>query len=120
LDVSLERVLVGVCRAQILAKKVSPRAFAERPDKKGQEAGEVGIEGTTIQAAEPVRPLSPTCKSHCRPIQFIISFAVGDNQPRSVFHVWEVQFMCINIEAADQILLLEHCTVSAWHEFGVV
>jgi hypothetical protein len=35
--------------------QVSARAFAPRPDKKGQEAGEVGIEGTTIEQPEPVR-----------------------------------------------------------------
>jgi hypothetical protein len=37
-------------RAQILIRKVSSRAFVERPDKKGENAGEVGIEGTTIEA----------------------------------------------------------------------
>ena len=37
-----------MCRALILSKKVSPRAFAETT-KKGQEAGEVGIEGLTIE-----------------------------------------------------------------------
>lgn len=37
-------------RAQILIRKVSPRAFVPRPDKKGQNTGEVGIEGTTIEA----------------------------------------------------------------------
>ena len=41
-------------RAQILIRKVSPRAFVERPDKKGQNAGEVGIEGTTIEAPDEV------------------------------------------------------------------
>jgi len=46
------------CRAHILAKKVSPRAFVEQPDKKGQKEGEVGIEGTTIQAADTVRSLT--------------------------------------------------------------
>lgn len=49
----------GVCsgstRAQILAKKVSPRAFVEQPNKKGQATGEVGIEGTTIEAPDAVR-----------------------------------------------------------------
>jgi hypothetical protein len=34
--------------------QVSARAFAPRPDNKGQEAGEVGIEGTTIEQPEPV------------------------------------------------------------------
>lgn len=43
-----------LCRAQILAKKVSPRAFVDQSGKKGQNAGEVGIEGTTIQAADAV------------------------------------------------------------------
>lgn len=42
-------------RAQILIRKVSPRAFVERPDKKGQNTGEVGIEGTTIEAPAEVR-----------------------------------------------------------------
>lgn len=44
-----------LCRAQILAKKVSPRAFVDQSHKKGQNAGEVGIEGTTIQAADEVQ-----------------------------------------------------------------
>ncbi|CAL8471167.1 g10709 [Coccomyxa elongata] len=43
-------------RAQILAKKVSPRAFVDQSNKKGQNAGEVGIEGTTIQAADAGTP----------------------------------------------------------------
>lgn len=38
-------------RAQILIRKVSPRAFVPRPEKKGETAGEVGIEGTTIEVA---------------------------------------------------------------------
>ena len=42
-------------RAQILIRKVSPRAFVLRPDKKGQSTGEVGIEGTTIEAPAEVR-----------------------------------------------------------------
>lgn len=42
-------------RAQILIRKVSPRAFMERPEKKGQNTGEVGIEGTTIEAPAEVR-----------------------------------------------------------------
>ncbi|KAK9797011.1 hypothetical protein WJX73_004598 [Symbiochloris irregularis] len=37
-------------RAQILSRKVSPRAFVEQPGKKGQATGEVGIEGTAIEA----------------------------------------------------------------------
>ena len=46
-------------RAQILLRKVSPRAFTPRPDKKGEAAGEVGIEGTTIEAAPEVPPPPP-------------------------------------------------------------
>ena len=38
----------------ILAKKVSPRAFKVVPNKKGEAAGEIGIEGTTIEAPEEV------------------------------------------------------------------
>lgn len=38
------------CRAQILAKKVSARAFKVVPGKTGEAAGEIGIEGTTIEA----------------------------------------------------------------------
>lgn len=37
-------------RAQILAKKVSARAFKVVPGKQGEAAGEIGIEGTTIEA----------------------------------------------------------------------
>ena len=43
-----------MCRALILSKKISPRAFKETA-KKGTEAGEVGIEGTTIQKPDQVR-----------------------------------------------------------------
>ncbi len=39
-------------RAQILSKKISPKAFVER---KGEGKGEIGIEGTAIEAAEEVR-----------------------------------------------------------------
>ena len=46
-------------RAQILIRKVSPRAFVPRPDKKGQNTGEVGIEGTTIEAPAEVRNQHP-------------------------------------------------------------
>ena len=59
-------------RAQILIRKVSPRAFVERPEKKGQNAGEVGIEGTTIEAPDEVSTgsaeegSSPVrCLAHC-------------------------------------------------------
>lgn len=41
-------------RAQILAKKISPRAFAEAP-KKEEKPGEKGIEGTTIEHPDEVR-----------------------------------------------------------------
>lgn len=41
---------LACCRAQILSRKVSPRAFKEQPGKKGQATGEVGIEGTAIEA----------------------------------------------------------------------
>lgn len=44
-------------RALILSKKISPRAFAETA-KKGQEAGEVGIEGLTIE--KPAEVSNPT------------------------------------------------------------
>ena len=50
-------------RAQILAKKVSARAFAEAPGKGGDKAGEVGIEGTTIQAPDAVSFPCPSCRS---------------------------------------------------------
>ena len=41
--------------AHILSKKVSPRAFVEVPGKKGDAAGEVGIEGTVIEEAVEAR-----------------------------------------------------------------
>lgn len=47
--------------ALCIPPQVSARAFAPRPDKKGQEAGEVGIEGTTIEQPEPV---SEQCVLH--------------------------------------------------------
>lgn len=42
-------------RAQILSKKISPRAFAEQK-KKGEQEGEIGIEGTAIEAPEEGTP----------------------------------------------------------------
>jgi hypothetical protein len=39
-------------RAQILARKISPRAFQI---KKGEAKGEIGIEGTAIEEADEVR-----------------------------------------------------------------
>lgn len=39
-------------RAQILSRKISPRAFVAR---KGESKGEIGIEGTAIEEAEEVR-----------------------------------------------------------------
>lgn len=41
-------------RAQIMAKKVSPRAFAQQPKKEDQKPGEIGIEGTTIEHPDEV------------------------------------------------------------------
>lgn len=38
-------------RAQILSRKISPKAFVE---KKGEAKGEIGIEGTAIEAPEEV------------------------------------------------------------------
>lgn len=38
-------------RAQILSKKISTRAFVER---KGEGQGDIGIEGSTIEAADVV------------------------------------------------------------------
>lgn len=38
-------------RAQILSRKISPKAFVER---KGEGKGEIGIEGTAIEAADEV------------------------------------------------------------------
>lgn len=55
-------------RAQILAKKVSARAFKVVPGKTGEAAGEIGIEGTTIEAPTEVNaamcePLHPVAMS---------------------------------------------------------
>jgi 26S proteasome regulatory subunit N5 len=41
-------------RAQILARKISPRAFSKQ---QGDSKGEIGIEGTAIEEAEEVRLL---------------------------------------------------------------
>lgn len=38
-------------RAQILSRKISPRAFVE---KMGEKKGEIGIEGTAIEAPDEV------------------------------------------------------------------
>ncbi|KAG2447973.1 hypothetical protein HYH02_007002 [Chlamydomonas schloesseri] len=46
-------------RAQILSRKVSPRAFVER---KGEGQGEIGIEGTAIEEADQGTPGLPELK----------------------------------------------------------
>lgn len=46
-------------RAQILSRKISPRAFVER---KGEGKGEIGIEGTAIEAPEEGVPTLPELK----------------------------------------------------------
>lgn len=46
-------------RAQILSRKISPRAFVE---KKGEGKGEIGIEGTAIEAAAEGIPTLPELK----------------------------------------------------------
>jgi hypothetical protein len=66
-------------RAQILIRKVSPRAFVERPDKKGQNAGEVGIEGTTIEAPDEVT--APLVEGPCSPWCTIIRDIVKEGFP---------------------------------------
>ena len=54
-----------MCRAQILAKKVSARAFKVVPGKQGESAGEIGIEGTAIEA--PTEASLPAIPSHSPP-----------------------------------------------------
>lgn len=49
-------------RAQILARKISPRAFQL---KKGEAKGEIGIEGTAIEAADEVGALGCVCVLAC-------------------------------------------------------
>ena len=50
-------------RAQILSKKISPRAFVER---RGEGAGEIGIEGTAIEAPDEVfSRTGPPDRIHC-------------------------------------------------------
>jgi hypothetical protein len=49
-------------RAQILARKISPRAFQL---KKGEAKGEIGIEGTAIEAADEVGELGCVCVFAC-------------------------------------------------------
>ncbi len=45
-------------RAQILSRKISPKAFVER---KGEGKGDIGIEGTAIEAADEVRSCCGGC-----------------------------------------------------------
>ena len=52
-------------RAQILSRKVSPKAFVER---KGEAKGDIGIEGTAIEAPEEVR----ACLGRRRCIFFLL------------------------------------------------
>lgn len=53
-------------RAQILSKKISPRAFIPPVTgaKKGENTGEIGIEGTAIEAPAPGTPSLETLKLH--------------------------------------------------------
>jgi 26S proteasome regulatory subunit N5 len=47
-------------RAQILARKISPRAFQKQ---QGDSTGEIGIEGTAIEEADAVSALQERCCS---------------------------------------------------------
>ena len=70
-----------VCRAQILAKKVSARAFKVVPGKQGESAGEIGIEGTAIEAPTEARLACYT--SHTLPYMY---FAV---QAAAAYLPWQ-------------------------------
>lgn len=61
-------------RAQILSRKISPRAFVER---KGEGKGEIGIEGTAIEAAEEGIPTLPELKQ--RYYELMIRYHLHNN-----------------------------------------
>ncbi|GFR44258.1 hypothetical protein Agub_g5460 [Astrephomene gubernaculifera] len=61
-------------RAQILSRKVSPRAFVER---KGEGQGEIGIEGTAIEEAEKGTPSLSALK--LRYYQLLIRYHAHNN-----------------------------------------
>ncbi|PNW73457.1 hypothetical protein CHLRE_14g632775v5 [Chlamydomonas reinhardtii] len=61
-------------RAQILSRKVSPRAFVER---KGEGQGEIGIEGTAIEEADKGTPALPELK--LRYYQLLIRYHVHNH-----------------------------------------
>lgn len=67
-------------RAQILAKKVSPRAFASRPDgtKRGEGTGEIGIEGTAIEPAAPGTPTLDELKKRYYALMIRYNTHMGD------------------------------------------
>lgn len=97
-------------RAQILIRKVSARAFAERPDKKGQAAGEVGIEGTTIEEPDAVNFGAPP--PHW-PIARL-DFALGSV---SLY----TQCLCMRCTIPLRITnvvagLLYRCVTTCWHQ----
>jgi len=49
-------------RAHILSKKIAPKAFVER---KGEAKGDIGIEGTAIEAAPEVRAHACARRAGC-------------------------------------------------------
>lgn len=61
-------------RAQILSKKISPRAFVER---KGEAQGEIGIEGTAIEAAE--EGVSPLSQLKLRYYELMVRYHASSN-----------------------------------------
>lgn len=91
----------GVHRAHILAKKVSPRAFVEQPGKKGQATGEVGIEGTTIEAPDAVR-CGRICKLAFWRLLKLSSRKSGMQEPLgSMLHV--ILLLCFRQDVLDQM-----------------
>lgn len=50
-------------RAQILARKISPRAFQKQ---QGDSTGEIGIEGTAIEEADAVRAAAAAVAARLR------------------------------------------------------
>ena len=84
-------------RAQILSRKISPKAFQETA-KKGQEAGEVGIEGTTIEHPDEVSfQAGPSLYAHCS-VDPLLGTHAWDASKRSI------DAACLLEEASPEIV----------------
>ena len=102
------------CRAHILAKKVSARAFKVVPGKTGEAAGEIGIEGTTIEAPTEASNMCLLQRKHAgRVLPFWSGclcrhscYAQAQNGKITSAHLW--QLCVISVQAPRKTRTTQH------------